>query len=365
MENIYFISNDGSVYGNVDGDKLSEQDQTSTISSDENIDSSSLSDAESSIQKQVETINLMFSNQDLDMAKCDIESLSEELKRAKVQISEVQSQLKEKDADIARVMLERDLANAETNITKQQYNRCKDALLLEEKKDSDDPCADFQHVTIHQFTPGINRCEDWCVRSELPNDDISRRLMDGKNSQDEVKRLVVNWLRERQEPDDQPGKNRNGKFRSILTCIFRQDNGSKRKWRVFNILSIRKRWKESKSISKLKYVAVHDSETVIGDEDSIIECTDPICNSDAHVGEGNESWLFDEILANAESNLKCIDEANQHINLQARKINSLQREINNLITSQMIAVSTSFSEDEQSLQDSSDVFSGIDLSFMP
>lgn len=344
MEQVNFETNDETIDITIDNNwygKLEEASSFSTVSHD--LEETDFSDDESSIKRQVADIHLLFTNQDLDMAKSDIESLKEELERNQDKLQVAQSQLREKDDDVAKIKLERDLASAEKNLLKQQFTRVVGRLAEEEEKHNDE----FQHIAFHQFTPCFNLSEEWHGQKVRSDDGISNRLLSCWEGQENLNVQILKELGGKTDASRLTvgDRHRRPKFWNFLTLIFRskvREGAPKKKSRVLKCFSIGKKWKNP----SLKYYAVHDNVTITDDEESLLEWTDSVCNEN---GEKAETWLIDEILALRESSQKCIYDANQYMSIQAGKISTLQNELNHFMDMQMTTCSTSISEDELSM----------------
>ncbi len=313
-----------------------------------------------SIQEHVDNLHVLFSNQDLDMAKSDIQTLKKELKTYQETLEKVQHQLKERNEIIASIKLERDLAAAEKNLIRHYYNRAEGRLA---KDKCANECSDDakQIRAFHQFIPYTNNAgEDWQGGEAFleSDDDVSRRLLSCWNTQDQLNAKIVKNL---QGKEDFSRQNR-PRLLNFITLLFRlkfrEVNADMKTIRkALKVLSLRKKWKRKDP--NLKYHAMQDNKTIVEDDESIVEWTD---YSSGKYDENGEKGLINEVLACREVSQKCIADANTYMLMQARKIKSLEKELDLLMDVNMsLTISSSRSEDDIS-QDSnmpSDII-GID-----
>jgi len=354
MEVVNITDEEESFILTVDDDVMDSLDGSS-------ISSSSLDLSDHSIKNRVEKLHLLFTNQDLDMAKSDIGILKSELEHHRRKLNEVQSQLQDKDDDIAKIKLERDLADAERKLLRQQF-----AHALQNMEDNLDTTAEFQHVSVHQFTPGFDVGEEW--QDHKVTCDIGNRLLAGWKEQEEVHHHVLKDLRVRDNLHSSQNGNtgtKNSKVCSHPRCwgflipsvSFRSKvlGSTKGRGRI-KLFSIRRKWKHP----TLKYQAIHDNDTVMSEEETSIN-TSPLNSRRDRIENNSETWLIDKILSFGESNRMCMNDVHQHVAMQTRKINGLQREVTRLMSFQMTATSCSFSDDG-SAEYGSDIFFSSSIS---
>ena len=332
------------------------------------ISSSSLDFSDHSIKNHVDKLRLLFTNQDLDLAKSDIGILTSELEHHRRKLDEIRSQLQDKDDAIATMKLERDLADAERKLLRQQF-----AHSLQNMEDNLDPTDEFQHVSVHQFTPCFDVGEE--SQDHKVDCDVGIRLLACWKEQEKLHRHVLKDLRERGNPQSPQNGNKGTKnskvfshprcwglfIPSVHVLSFRSKvrGSAKGRGRLIKLFPIRRKWKHP----TLKYQAIHDhdddNDTVMSEEETF-----PVNSSRGNDGiekNNSETWLIDKILSLGEDNRRCINAVHQHVAMQSRNINGLQREITQLMAFQMTATSCSLSEDGSS-EYGSDIFFSSSLS---
>jgi hypothetical protein len=344
------------------------------------------SDDDSSIQKHVEKLHELFTNQDLHMANIDIDALQTELKRQRVRVQDFQHMLKEKEDSISKFKLERDLADAERKLLRQQFVHLLD---VEEGKGG---CIDvgagedegrFQHVVVHQFHPGYpcNEWKDWTGDCNSNDDGIAKRLLDGWKSQEDLHRIILKSLSASGAPpfipeqdlhQSKPSCKHLALWKPVIIILEKMRlgcvKGKRSQSRVIKFFSIKRRLRSVKH--KMKYQAMHDDNDTIFSDDEAIEGIQIILKNVAQYDAGIDTTdtnlkLIDEIVSFDEKNRKCANDAHQHMCHQAKRIRSLEREVQRLESLYLGAYSSTRTEasddtDQFSLDcQESDLFSGI------
>ena len=347
------------------------------------------SDDDTSIQKHVEKLHELFTSQDLHMANIDIDVLQTELKRQRVRVQDFQHMLKEKDHSISNFKLERDLADAERKLLRQQFVHLLD--VVEGKGECIDVGAGadegrLEHVVVHQFHPGYpcNEWKDWTVDCNRNDDGIAKRLLDGRKSQEDLHRIILKSLSASGAPpfipeqDLQQQSNPSCKHLALwkpviiilekmrLGCV----KGKRSQSRVMKFFSIKRRLRSVKH--KMKYQAMHDDNDTIFSDDEAIEGIEIILKNAARYDAGIDTTdanlkLIDEIVSFDEKNRTCANDAHQHMCHQATRIRSLEREVQRLESLCLLGAhssthSTEASNDTDDFSldcQESDLFSGI------
>lgn len=337
-------TNHGIIEMNIDfdGGHLQEGHSCSTIS---DFDGDCV---ESSIKEQVESLEALFASQDLDMAISDIETLQGELKRNQDDLRATREHLLEREDDLARLKLERDLATAEKNLLKQQLS-----LISED-------C----HVSFQQFVPYSDPCGDIIKQKFEFDEDLSDRLLGCLKDQEKLHERILKTLHGEIEGSSLHRTRERIRRRTIpkfLTLIFRskaKGGGStkKKRWTVKLFFG-----RKNKNPG-MKYYAIHDNGSITDDEESVLHVTSPICYK--RKSKDEENSLFDEMLKFRQNNENCIQDASEIISLQAKKISSLQNELDKYMDILITDCPSTQSEDDPSIRscDTSSIFSTSDNS---
>ena len=331
-----------------------------------------------SIEKYVGQLDLLFTNQGLDMAKTEIQNLETELQKQRKKLLEVQNELKTKEDDVAKIKLERDLADTESKLLKQQFERVLETMggICFDTKDEDTN----QHVVVHQFTPEtVEGCE--VHLDENFHNDIGNRLLDGWDAQEKLQCLLLNDLREmdHQTPCCDPVKPRpksrprylrliRAPFLVLRSKVVGSCLKRTRIIRLCKVFSIRRKWTKYSKRSKYQ-VMYDDNETIFSDEATHIERNVVELVDTGDTDGMDKKCLVEKIVEFGESHRKCIQDACECLAGQKNKINSLQRELSRLMSFQMISESShifsvesessALCDDKDSLSEMSDSDSDI------
>jgi len=346
------------------------------------------SDDDSSIQKHVEKLHELFTNQDLHMANIDIDTLQTELKRQRVKVEDFQQMLKEKEYSISKIQLERDLVDAERKLLRQHFVHILD---VEEGKGefidvgAGEDEGRFQHVVVHQFHPGdpSNQWKDWTADCNSNVDGIAKRLFDGWKSQENLHRIVLKSLSASGAPSfipeqdlhqqSKPYCKHSALWKPVILILEKMrlgcvKKGKRSQSRVIRLFSIKKRLREVKH--KMRYQAMHDDNDTIFSDDEAVGGIEIILNKFAQYDVDIDTTdpnlkLIDEIVSFDEKNRKSVNDAHQYMCHQAKRIESLEKEVQRLEYLCLGAYSSTRTEasdamDEFSLNcQASDLFSGI------
>lgn len=109
----------------------------------------------STMSEQVDYLDWLFTNQELDMAKMDVQNLSMELKKKDTKLREMQHRLDMEKNTVSKLELERDLADAESKLVRKQIKDILQSYSMPSSQDEKmmtdyDP---FHYVVAHQFVP--------------------------------------------------------------------------------------------------------------------------------------------------------------------------------------------------------------------
>ena len=303
-----------------------------------------LANDDSSIQKQVEKLHKLFTDQDLHMANMDIDGLQADLKKQCKKIGHIQQTLKEKEEVIAKIQLERDLADAERKMLRQQFSHFLHAFpgkkLEGESKDNGDDGG--QHVVVSQFVPGTYPCNEWKelkIDGKIIDGDIAKRLLDGWKSQENLHRVILKGLGPNRVevclPKDEEGqyqskthlkKKDRPYWKPILFLLQKMKGKDRSRCRVIKCLSIKKILAKD----KMKYQAIHDdNDTIFSEDEEIANGMELVLTENAGKIHGCDDAcadlkLIDEIVSFEQKNRKCIHDAHLYIRTLEKKIDCLK-----------------------------------------
>lgn len=310
----------------------------------------SLDEETSCMSDHVDHLDRLFIHQELEMAKLDIELLKKELEKKNDKLRQLENRLEVEKNAVAKLVLERDLADAESMVIKQQITE----ILRTQSCDIQDEMSvdSYNHyVVAHQFVPYL---DPTCTDLEQQQEDefaaqsscATKLLLEGWQHQERLHSILFKIMRENAKlsvPDSSSSvmnqchsRQNPYQYRKILACfsIFfcpknRRRNRSTMQQKSWRLLF---RKGNLSHFKQKKYQAVHDDYATVNsndeDEDTtMLDVASCDATNDSFVShEHNMSlWLMQELLSVDESNRKCVEDVQALINHQTKQIQEMQR----------------------------------------
>jgi hypothetical protein len=117
------------------------------------------SSSSASMSEQFDHLDQLFTNQELEIAKMDVMNLNMELKKKNDTIREMQKRLDVEKNIVSKLELERDLADAESKLVRNQIKDILQCYSSMSSSSKDEPTTNnndpLQYVVAHQFVPSF------------------------------------------------------------------------------------------------------------------------------------------------------------------------------------------------------------------
>jgi hypothetical protein len=317
------------------------------------LNNTSVEELPSSISEQIDHLDRLFSSQELEIAQMDIQSLKTELKLKTEKIKEMQTKLDIETNLVSKLELERDLADAESKLIREQIADILQSHSSQQsrKEVSEDP---FRYVLAHQFVPFPSYSSSCSSSPDDYQDDICTQLLEGWQHQEKLHNLVLKKLKlgllsTGQEEGEDPkhcsmfNPPRRRKFwKRVFVVLF----CSQRRFRKEKLLQPSRYHKYGRFTNY--YRPIQDHETIKRDDENddmkddegnddddvtAFTCDDTTthCDTIAESSQNISSWLIQELISSDESNRKCIEKVQKLIDMQAAKIQNLEYELRRLL----------------------------------
>ena len=289
-----------------------------------------------SIKKQVANIEALIARHDFEDLQATLEQAKKMLEIQELQLKETEENMKEKDDIISKLKLERDLAEAEKRMMKQQLS-----VIVDVKGNIN------SSLNAAQFYP-----IDCQANAILCAHAMESELLDGLNDQERLhqsilKQLNRQYLTSSNDIETKALLNPHSKLPCPLTPNCWYQLRSQSKSGVRRRLSMACRFlllrRKSKNVCK-SYHAIKDCF-----QEEIASC------EDKHF-KNNSQYLMEEIRTFDVKSREMLSRIQSFVNSQSNQINLLQHEVDKLIKMQIACDDSTFSSTDEESSNGSDCF---------